>query len=276
VDPAEHLADVERWHATRVARLTAPDGWLSLAGLFWLSPGENPVGSDPSNAVVLPRGPTRLGTVDLRDGLITGRFDPSAGATVDGSPATALELSTDAQGATPTMLRLGAISFYVIDREGRPAVRVKDADNPARSGFVGIDRFPVDLAWRLEARFEEHPPGSTVLAPDVLGRGQTYRNPGAVTFTLWGREHRLEAFREPNEDDLFIVFGDLTNGALTFDGGRYLYAGAPDGDGIVVVDFNRAYNPPCVFTPFATCVLPLPENHLPVPIEAGERRYGDH
>jgi uncharacterized protein (DUF1684 family) len=174
------------------------------------------------------------------------------------------------------VVRLGALSFHVIDREGRLAVRVKDAERPARQPFPGIERFPVDLRWRLHARFEAHPEGATVLAPDVLGTAQAYRNPGILRFAVGGAPQALEAFREPDEDELFIVFGDATNGAETFAGGRYLYARAPDDRGQVVLDFNRAYNPPCAFTEFATCVLPLPENRLGVRIEAGERRHGGH
>jgi uncharacterized protein len=277
VNAAEHRAEVERWHANRGERLTGPDGWLSLTGLFWLEPGENAVGSDPSNAVVLPEGPARVGTIELRDGDLIARMDPEAGVTVAGATQNgAVAIRTDAHPDGPTVLRLGSMSFYVIDREGRLAVRVKDSGRPARQRFSGIRRFPVDLRWRIEGCFEPHPEGATVLAPDVLGSAQTYRNPGTLRFDIDGATNVLEAFQEPGEDELFIVFGDATNGAETFGGGRYLYSKPPDDHGNVVLDFNRAYNPPCVFTEYATCVLPLPENRLPVRIEAGERRYGEH
>jgi uncharacterized protein (DUF1684 family) len=277
VDAAAYEAEVERWHAHRVARLTAPDGWLSLTGLYWLQQGENGVGSDPANLVVLPRGPARAGTIELGGLGLAAWADPNTGVTFDGtSPNGPTAIRTDAEPDGPTVLRLGPVSFYVIDREGRLAVRVKDTEQPARQRFSGIRRFPVDPRWRVGARFERHPDGTTVLAPDVLGSAQTYRNPGTLRFRLDGTMHTLEAFREPDEEELFIVFGDATNGSETFAGGRYLYAPPPDGQGRVVLDFNRAYNPPCVFTEYATCVLPLPANRLPVRIEAGELRYGEH
>lgn len=276
MDAREHLDEVERWHADRVARLVGTDGWLTVTGLFWLRPGANTVGSDATCDVRLPRVPATVGSIELDGGRVVARVEPSARVTVDGAPVSgALELRTDRDPGGPTILRVDPLSFFVIDREGRLAVRVRDSESPAREGFRGIERFPVDLRWRVEASFEPHDAGTTVLAPDVLGAEQTYRNPGTVRFDIEGRPCALEAFREPDEEELFIVFGDATNGVETFAGGRYLYAKLPEG-GRVVMDFNRAYNPPCVFTEFATCVLPPPRNRLPVRIAAGEKRYGDH
>jgi uncharacterized protein (DUF1684 family) len=277
IDAAVHRAEVDRWHARRVAALIGPEGWLSLTGLFWLQQGENTVGSDDACAVVLPKGPREVGSIDLHGQRTVARLEDRAGVTADGHPVRGqIELLTDADPGGPTVLRLGSLSFYVIVREGRIAVRVKDAENPARGRFGHIERYPVDVRWRVEARFEPHPPASIVMAPDVLGTAQTYRNPGLVRFEVEREPCRLEALQEPDEEELFIVFGDATNGTETFGGGRYLYAKPPDERGTVVLDFNRAYNPPCVFTEYATCVLPLPENRLPVAIEAGEKRYGHH
>jgi len=276
IDAAAHRAEVDRWYARRVAALTGPEGWLSVTGLFWLEPGENDVGS--RGPVVLPGGPEWIGTIELTRERVVAHLDERSEVSAgEGPPVRGdVELLTDRQPGGPTVLRRGSVSFFVIDREGRVAVRVKDAASPARHGFAGIDRYPVDLQWRLEACYEAHPAGTTVLVPDVLGSAQTYRNPGTLRFDVGGGAHRLEAFQEPDEDELFIVFGDATNGSETFRGGRYLYAKPPDGRGRVVLDFNRAYNPPCVFTAHATCVLPLPENRLPVAIRSGEKRYGGH
>lgn len=270
----EHLDDVEAWHAARIARLTAADGWLSLAGLHWLHDGANSVGVGPDVDVRLPDGPPALGTLDVSAGGVVARLDATAAPAIDGSPAPAsVELASDAGGARPTLVRVGRVSFHLIERAGRVAVRVRDPDAPARRAFTRIERYPVDARWRVVARFSPHPSGAAVTVPDVLGTTQAYANPGVLAFDLDGVACSLEAFREPDEDELFLVFGDETNHDETYGGGRYLYAHAPDEADRVVLDFNRAYNPPCAFTPFATCVLPPDRNRLPVRVEAGERRY---
>jgi uncharacterized protein (DUF1684 family) len=277
MDP--YVEEVERWRAGRLARLTGPDGWLSLVGLAWLHEGENSIGSDPGNDVVLPHGkaPARLGSITVEGGRTTFALASGAAATVThrGGPVTEIELDDDL-ASTPTVLRLGSLSFLVIRREGRLGVRVRDRDSPARAAFAGIRAFPVDPRWRIEARFEPYRPERFVPVPTVLGTTQTYRMPGALAFEVHGLTHRLDAFLEEGETDLFIIFSDATSGIETFAGGRYLYAKPPDDRGVVVLDFNRAYNPPCVFTPFATCALPLAQNRLGGRIEAGEMRYEGH
>ncbi len=274
--PSSHEQEVERWRAGRLRRLTGPDGWLSLVGLAWLHEGPNSIGSDPRSDVVLPGGkaPAGLGTIELRDGRATLRADPDAELQHEGRPIrAALELRDDAGGAEPTVVTLGSLSFQLIRRDDALAVRVRDSENPARDGFRGIEHFPVDPRWRVEARFEPYDPPGVARAPTILGSEETYAVPGALAFRVGDAELRLEPFLEPGETDLFIVFGDLTNRSDTYEGGRYLYAEPPGPDGTVVLDFNRAYNPPCVFTPYATCALPLPENRLPIRVEAGEKRY---
>jgi uncharacterized protein (DUF1684 family) len=269
-----HLDDVERWRSGRLASLTGPDGWLTLVGLWWLEDGENPIGSDPSNRVVLPAGksPPHLGSIEVAGGIVSANLRPKAGVTHEGEIVSSLHLRDDSH-STPTILRLGSLSFYVIKRLGDLAVRVKDSESPSRTGFLGIEHYPVDSRWRLRARFEASDPARHVNVQTVLGRQETYLMPGALAFELDGRAHRLDVFLEEDGADLFVVFGDLTNGDSTFGGGRYLYTRPPDDDGVVVIDFNKAYNPPCVFTSYATCPLPLPQNRLPVRIEAGEVRY---
>jgi uncharacterized protein (DUF1684 family) len=271
-----HLQEVERWRAARLGRLTAPDGWLSLAGLWWLHPGSNLVGTDPSNDVVLPSGPPVVGTIEVVEGRATwtthlGSFDPPRWR--DEPAVGPLELRSDASD-DPTTLSLGAISFLVIERERELGVRVRDRDRPARVGFHGIEHYPVDPRWRVEARFDAYDPPRSAAVPTVLGTTESYVVPGAVVLDLDEVPFRLEALLERPDDDLFLVFGDATSGQETFGGGRYLYTKPPDARGVVIVDFNLAYNPPCVFTRYATCPLPLPQNRLPLRIEAGEKRYG--
>jgi uncharacterized protein (DUF1684 family) len=188
---------------------------------------------------------------------------------VEGGPVDAQELVTDA-GGDATLLELGSLRLCAIERGGRLAIRTWDLASPARTRFRGIDHFPVDAAWRLTAFFQATP-GRMISVPDVLGTTDTQPSPGVVSFEIGGTEHRLEALAGGDTGELWLVFGDDTNRAETYGGGRFLYTPPPDADGTIVVDFNRAYNPPCVFSPFATCPLPWPVNRLAVRIEAGER-----
>jgi uncharacterized protein (DUF1684 family) len=270
MDPAKHARDVERWRTRRLARLTAADGWLSLVGLEWLHDGENTIGSDPSSDVRLPGdAPSRLGAIRVDDDGVTARFE-HPGVTHAGEPVTSMALDDDSDG-DPTIVELGGLSFHLIRRAGRLAVRIRDRDLSS-SHALDVDYFPIDSRWRVEATFEAFDPPHGASVPNVLGFEEPMVIPGALDFELKGAPLCLQAFREAGTQHLFIVFGDATNGDETYGGGRYLYA-PPPRRGRTVVDFNKAYNPPCVFTPFATCVLPLPENRLPVRVEAGEKRY---
>jgi uncharacterized protein (DUF1684 family) len=169
------------------------------------------------------------------------------------------------------MLELGPLRLCIIERGGRMAVRTWDTESAARRDFAGIDHWPVDPAWHLDARFE--PTGRTLQVPDVLGTVEDETSPGDVVFEVDGATCRLQALPGGDAGELWLVFGDATNGVETYGGGRFLYTSAPDADGRVIVDFNRAYNPPCVFSPYATCPLPWPANRLPIRIEAGERSW---
>jgi len=265
-----HRATVEAWRRQRYAALRRDVGWLTLAGLSWLRPGVNRVGTDAHGEVVLPAGRQHVGTVTVGEGYIVadGSF------THAGLPADRLTLETDRDGE-PTVLELGALRLCVIERGGRLAIRTWDTDSATRRDFVGIDHWPVDSAWRLTARFEATP-GRMLLVPDVLGTIDEEESPGDLVFEAEGRTHRLQALPGGDHGELWIVFADATNGGDTYGGGRFVYAGPPNADGAVVLDFNRAYNPPCVFSPFATCPLPWPENRLPIRVGAGERNWDHH
>ncbi|HEY8170993.1 MAG TPA: DUF1684 domain-containing protein [Candidatus Limnocylindria bacterium] len=268
IDPAAHTAEIEAWRAERYAALQRETGWLTLAGLGWLKPGPNRVGTAADVDVRLPDGPSHVGTITVTE---TGaRAD--GGFLHAGEPTRDLDLVTDAAGE-PTQLEVGALRMCLIERGGRLAVRTWDLASPAREAFDGIDHWAIDRRWRLEARFEKTP-GRTLTVPDVLGFVEEEASPGDVVFRLDGVEHRLQALPSGPSGEMWLVFGDVTNGHETYGGGRFLYTDAPDGDGRVIVDFNRAYNPPCVFSPFATCPLPWPSNRLAVRVEAGEQAYG--
>ncbi|MDX1632757.1 MAG: DUF1684 domain-containing protein, partial [Thermoanaerobaculia bacterium] len=270
--PEALRAEIRDWRADREARLREADGWLSLVGLEWLEPGRNLVGSHPAADVQFPeKAPETVGWIEWREGMLT--FEPAPEATVrlEGDPVVEeVELTTDAEGA-PTELAAGSLRFYVIDRAGDLAVRIKDRESPLLAEFEGIDSYPVDLSWRIEGRFDAVE--NEVEIPDILGRETVQRSPGRVIFEHGGREHELVALEGGADGSLFLVFGDETNGEETYGGGRFLYTEPPEG-GRVVLDFNRAYNPPCVFTPYATCPLPPPQNRLPFPVTAGEKMWG--
>ena len=265
-----HRAAVEGWRRQRYEALRRETGWLSLAGLSWLRPGINRVGSDPDSEVVLPAGPPHAGTMTLdADGIVAdGSFIHG------GVPAAGLRLETDANG-DPTMLELGALRLCAIERSGKPAIRTWDTESAALRDFDGIDHWPVDPAWRIAGRFEPTP-GRTLSVPDVLGEIDEEASPGDVAFEVDRVTYRLQGLEGGASGELWLVFADATNGRETYGGGRFLYTDAPGADGSVVVDLNRAYNPPCVFSPYATCPLPWPENRLAIRVEAGERAFGDH
>jgi hypothetical protein len=272
-DPPEHRQDIERWRARRLERLRSPEGWLTLVGLSWLEPGKNAVGSDPGNRVVLPAGKAApfLGTLDRSGDAVTFHGAPGAGVTSAGAPVTTLALRSDRDG-DPTPLSVGTLTFYLISRGDRLGVRVKDSDSEARRGFHGLDYFPIDATWRVEARFEPYDPPKKVAVPNILGSVDQEDCPGALVFERDGKTYRLDPVLERGETDFFVIFGDRTNGTDTYGAGRFLYASPPIG-GRTVLDFNKAYNPPCVFTPYATCPLPPPENRLAIRVEAGEKAY---
>lgn len=269
IDGEGHAAEVEAWREGRYAALRRDIGWLTLAGLGWLKPGVNRVGSDPGVDVVLPGGPPAAGTVTVTDeGLLAeGEFRH------DGRPARRLRLVSDQEGEA-TLMELGSLRICLVERGGRLALRTWDLDSPRRRSFAGIDHWPIDPAWRLDARFEPTP-DRVIGVPDVLGTNDEQPSPGDVVFEVEGEAYRLQALAGGDSGELWLVFGDATNGDETYGGGRFLYTSAPDADGVLVVDFNRAYNPPCVFSPYATCPLPWPANRLPIRVEAGERVYDE-
>jgi uncharacterized protein (DUF1684 family) len=265
------------WQAKRHQSIAGTNGWLTLAGLHWLNEGDNLVGSDPAHDIVLPAGksPATVGVLTRSGRTVRFRAQPDAGATIGGAPVTELAMVSDAN-ETPTRVQVGGLTFWVLDRGDRMGVRVRDPDSAARREFGGLNCFPYDPGWRLSARFEAYAEPTTLRVPDVTGGFQELRGVGEVIFDYRGRTFRLQAVEEPGEEDLFVIFRDRTAGDATYGAGRYLYVARPtSGDG-VVVDFNRAYTPPCGFTPYATCPLPPRSNWLPFAIRAGERTPPGH
>lgn len=273
--PVKTYADeVAEWQKSREEGLKREEGWLSLVGLFWLAEGENRFGTDVGNKVIFPegRGPAQAGVFVRSGDRVVIRPAQGVELKVAGRPVVAeLELNADASG-DPTVVELGPLRFFLIRRGDRLGVRVKDPEGPARKNFHGIDRFALDPSWRIEARFEKYDPPKTIQVPNILGWVDDTPSPGAVVFERDGKTIRLDVIGGTADEDLFLVFGDETNGGETYGAGRFL-ATDPPKEGKVVVDFNLAYNPPCAFTAFATCPLPPKQNRLAMRVVAGEKDY---
>jgi uncharacterized protein (DUF1684 family) len=275
VDP-EWKAELEEWRTEREAGLMEPDGWLALVGLHWLEPGANTVGGVETADVPLPSdaAPPEVATLLLaEDGTVTLEPVEGAGLEVDGRPALRGFLTSDADGK-PDIMTLGRLRFYLIDRDGAIGVRVKDPEAPTRKGFQGLEWYPPDPAYRIEATFEPYDTPKEIPIPTVLGTESMSPSPGLLRFEIDGVEHTLEPVARSTNEPLFVIFRDATSADTTYGAGRFLMT-PPPADGTVVLDFNRAYNPPCAYTPYATCPLPPPSNWLPVPIAAGEKYSGD-
>ena len=277
VDPT-YAAEVEEWRSGRLERLTDDDGWLTLTGLYWLEPGENSFGSAEDNTVVLPdeNVPSVAGQLILGpEGVVTAIVSGGAVVNVNGEPLTEATLKTDANGK-PDVVTAGRIQFYIIDREGRLAARVKDPEAATLTEFEGIEHFPISESFRVEARLEAYDSPKEVPVPTVLGQDATYIAPGVLRFLVDGVEHSLEPYLSGSENEsYFLIFRDTTSAVTTYGAGRFLYASAVDENGRTVLDFNLAYNPPCAFTSYATCPLPPAQNWLQGPIEAGEKYSGE-
>ena len=288
-DVAQHRLEIESFRDARVAELEAPDSWLSLMALHWLSGGETTMGSDPSNDLVLPAGKAApfVGSVTLEGESV--RFVAAEGIRVTMGVDSTLNLQAGSGAFPPdirgdpvvseaelgsegtdkyTVLRHGDINWIRIRRGSQFALRVRDNTNDVYDRFQGIDRYDVDPAMRLTATWV--PQDEVVSVPNVLGTVSEVPSPAYLVFWVDGERHTLDVTGEPDSEQFMMVFADETSGRTTYGGGRYLWISAPDERGRVVLDFNRAYNPPCVWTPFATCPLPTRDNRLTVPIEAGE------
>lgn len=272
----DHEAAIDDWRQQRLEGLTAENGWLSLIGLFWLEEGLNTVGSEPGSDVLLPtpKAPPRVGTLTLKGDQVRLEVAENVAVTQEGAKVAALDLAVDTSGS-PSILDLGDLQFFVIHRSGRYGLRVRDRSHPARFDFPGLEHFPIDSQWQITGRLETHDPPRTIPIPNVLGQVNPRESPGTAVFEIGGESYRLAALQGPNHS-LYLIFGDQTSGRETYGGGRFLYSEPVQADGSVVLDFNKAYNPPCAFTDYATCPLPPRQNKLEVRIEAGEKSYGHH
>jgi len=256
-DP-NYARDVEQYRTQREATLKQDDGWLTVVGLFRLKEGDNRVGSAEANEIVLP----------APAAAHAGKIAFSKGQAIyyaEGKPGTILRPNVD-------VITLRNIKFFVIKRGEEYLIRVKDNNSKIRREFTGLKWFPTDASWKIAAKFTPYDGLKTILFDSQNGVKQPMQSPGFVTFTKNDKQYRLEPVWEAKE--LFFIFRDATSNKSTYGAARFLYA-EPAKDGTVILDFNKAINPPCAFTAFATCPLPPPQNRLTLAVTAGEKKYSD-
>ena len=269
----DYTRKIESWRAGRLERLQSPTGWLSLVGLEWLKPGRNTVGAASDNDIVIAGAPAHLGSVDWDGDKVNISLKADSGALIDGQLLGSAEMLDDSH-EKPTTVSFGTTRFYLVDRAGgKKGLRIKDSKAETRTHFLGLDYYPVDPSWHIEARWVAFDPPHTLEIPNVLGTIDKMTVPGKAVFEHDGKTFELLPVLETEDaDELFYIIADKTSGKETYGAGRFFYSAMPK-DGKVVLDFNKAYNPPCAFTPYATCPLAPPENRMPVAVRAGEKKY---
>ena len=277
--------DLASWRAEHVADLLKPDGWLSLAGLEWLQPGDNSFGAAPNNKIHVPAGNiANLGVLHLESDTVT-LLPPPGGfpqeLLLDGAPAKSQTLRVvPLKDKLSQHLTIGTLNMYVIKREARFALRIKDAKSPALTGFHGLNWYEPNAAYRVTAKWIPFNPPKTITLATLIGTTYEQPVPGVAEFKLSGKTYRLEpVLEDPEQAKLFFILRDTTSATTTYAACRFLYTGFPtnglDKPGELVLDFNHLENPPCAYTGFATCPLPPPGNRLPIPLPVGEKRYHD-
>lgn len=266
----KYREEMMNWNKKRIDFLRSPAGWLNLEGLFWLHPGKNYFGSGSSNDLIYkhPLMPAVAGYFEWENGEVKWINQPGVSITLQDSVVNSLKVFEE--GKPVPLLALQTLHWNVIKREDKMGIRLRDIASKTVLNFRGIERYPTNISWRVTAKLEA-PPQANIFITNVLGQTNAQQTPGKLVFKINGKTYRLDALLE--EDQLFIIFADATNGKGTYPSGRFLYAALPDEKGNTVLDFNKAYNPPCAFSPFATCPLPPPQNRLPFAIPAGEKNY---
>jgi uncharacterized protein len=280
---AKEMQDEAGWRAERAKGLSAPDGWLTLVGLEWLKPGKNAVGLAADNSIRLKgRAPQHLGVIEVDGGqlkLIAPADGFSKALLVDGQPAHESALQPD-DANKPSVLSTENLTLVVLHRGDRFALRIKDSQSPTRTGFRGLHWYPAEAKYRVTAKWIPFVPAHTEKIPTIIGTTLDMPAPGLAEFTLDGKTIQIEpVLEDPGAKELFFILRDATSRTTTYQSARFLYASFPDHGldqpGSIVLDFNRLQNPPCAYTPYATCPLPPYINRLAIAIPAGEQRYKD-
>lgn len=269
---------IRQWRQERVRQLREKRGWLTLAGRHWLSRGAQTLGSASDNTIQLPpSAPAHVGVLTVGEGTFVLAVQPGVDASTQAGPFERKDLASDGQTKVePDLVRVGGVEFTIIIRGGEPALRVWDLEAKARLEFRGTPAFPIDPAWRIPATWRPYETCREVEVPTAISSTEKGTMCGELHFLYAGEKVRLFPLGGPEDDELFLVFADATSGDSTYGGGRFLAIPWPDAEGTTVLDFNKAINPPCAFTLFATCPVAKPENRLPFPVTAGEKVPADH
>jgi uncharacterized protein (DUF1684 family) len=275
-----YFAEVEQWHNIRIAELKQPNGWLNLEGLFWFKKGTNSFGSAATNDLVYnnPTFPKHLGDFIYENGQVFWKDVSTQKIRIKDKTGMVLEdyeglnLLTETEGTYTSQWK--DFVWVVIQREDKVGVRFRNLNAKTLLEFKGIERFAVDARWRIKAKVipqNQNP----LMIMNVLGQNTAQKHGGQLVFEIEGKTYRLDAIDEGGVR-LFVTFADATSGKTTYGSGRFIELDKPDADGYTYIDFNKAYNPPCAFTEFATCPLPPPQNRMSIAIPAGEKKYGQH
>jgi uncharacterized protein (DUF1684 family) len=269
-----HDQEIAEFREQREASLRSETGWLTIAGFYWLKPGENPFGSRSHSTILLPEGaPAHAGVFSLQDGKVTVSLESGIEATLNDTLLVGQhDMAPDVSGA-PDMLKIGRLTIWVIERNNKQGIRMRDPEFALRKEFEGVAAYPTNQDYQVKGAFASVTTPETMTVGNTLGYESEQPVQGRVAFELDGKTHTLTPFQDsPQDSVLFFVFADQTTGEETYGSGRFLYADLEE-DGTVMLDFNKAYNPPCAFNPFTTCPLPPDENRLPVAIRSGEKDY---
>lgn len=272
---AAYEAEINTWHAKRMENLKTPDGWLNLAGLYWLEQGANTFGSGESNNIVFPKDKIsdQAGYFLAKGNTVSIYVNKGVTITSNGKQLTE-QIIFNADSNRSDVLESGSLKWNIIQRDTKIGIRLRDLDSEAVKNFTGVDRYPIDPAYRIQAKFEKADSLRTIDITNVLGQTTAQSSIGTLVFDLNGKENRLDVL-SGGDEEFFVIFADATSGKETYAAGRYIYVKRPKGEEGVLIDFNKAYNPPCVFTPYATCPLPPEQNVLTIEVKAGEKNYGD-
>ena len=274
-DP-NYIKEINEWDTKRVSRLKADDGWLNLVGRFWLKQGESTFGSASDNDIIVESSklPEHIGSFVFEDTIVTFKAKDGVEVLHNGNAVKEIVLIDD-QKKDITVLQIGSIKFNLIIRDTLYGIRFRDLNSELVKNFKGIERFPIDESWKINAKFEAYNPAKEIEVPNVLGQISKEKSPGAVVFERNGNTHKIDAVDEGG-DRLFLIIADQTSGDETYGGGRYVDVEIPGEGSTVLLDFNKAYNPYCAYNTRYSCVIPPEENRLEVRIEAGEKVFETH
>lgn len=270
-----YQAEITKFQQDREAALKTDTGWLTIGGLWFLTEPETTFGSDPLNDIVLPdSAPGRSGTFVMRSGKVSVKAADGVSFQLDGKTVTTADLRSDGEGP-PDRIAFGDLQLWVHNSGDRLSIRMRDKNNPLRKEFTGTSWFPINAVYRVEGTYTPYEKPKVIEVPNILGDIDKMPIPGIVTFTVNGQEHKLEPVAEAGDKQFWFIFRDLTSQKETYPAARFLYAPAPV-NGKMILDFNKAQNPPCAYNPYTTCPLPTEQNRLRIRIEAGEKRYEGH